>query len=161
MIYLVTHGKRFNGVNPSLTEEGKAQIERIHEDVLPKIPARPPLVVVGTGKRFLEIYQILSPALTGIPVKHSPFCGSADSMEADNDTVMLASGEKASHSRYLGMIACAGKAFDAWRFLKDLPDGTLLCAGGELMETLGLAIISQKGQLYELDPNTRTGKMIS
>ena len=40
----------------------------------------------------------------------------------------------------------------AWAFIKSLPDGTLLCAGGELMKALGLE--STKGNLYEIDTGT-------
>ena len=65
-VYLVTHGKRSFGFNPWLTATGIKQIAFIRENLLPKIP-RPPLVVVGTGTRFEETYIALAPALDGIP----------------------------------------------------------------------------------------------
>lgn len=160
MIYLVTHGNRFSGCNPGHTLDGKTQIVRIREDFLPQIP-KPPLVVVGTGRRFLEIYRTLSLALEGVPVNYSPFCGSADSMEEDHETIMLASGDKTTHAQYLSLIACMDTAFLGWRFLSELPDNTLLCAGGELMVALGLTDINERGQLYRLDPYTRTGRKLS
>ena len=155
MIYLVTHGKREGGPNPRMTADGLFQIERLRE----LLPKNTPLVVVGTGKRFLQVYGVLQPSLNGAKVEYSPFCGSADGMEPDGKTIPMASGELTEHDSYLGLVRC--KAFDAWKFLKDLPNGTLLCSGGELMMALGLEGVNEKGQLFELDPATQTGRKIS
>lgn len=156
-IYLVTHPKKMCGFNPSVSDEGAQQIQRIREEIFPEF-SKPPLIVIGTGQRFKDTCDTLLRNLAEIPVKYSPFCGSGDSMEADNDTIMM-SCETTTSANYIGLVANPG--FDAWKFVSSLPDGTLLCAGGELMGALGLKAINRKGHLYELDPETKTGKMIS
>jgi len=60
---------------------------------------------------------------------------------------------------YLGLINV--KAFDAWRFVADLPDRTLFLSGRELLISLGLKDIYEKGQIYELCPEFKTGAKIS
>ena len=76
-------------------------------------------------------------------------------MEKDG-SIAMASGT-VPYDDYLGLAQIS--AFVAWKFVEVLPVNTLLCAGGELMEALGIK--SEKGHLYELDPATRTGKMIA
>lgn len=155
MIYLITHAEKAFGPNPSHTRDGISQIEKL------VLPEGIPLVVMGTGARFQEIYT----ALVGhgnlsrdIHVNCSPFCGSADSLEANKKDVLLVSGTIVSLNDYIGI---GNDCFDAWSFLFDLPDKTLLCAGGELMIALGLGDINEKGQLFELDEEAETGKKIS
>jgi len=90
MIYLITHGERNFGPNPGHTEEGLARLASRIKAAVAYIK-NPPLIVVGTGLRFIEIYRYLSQLLPNVPVQFSPFCGSADSMEADGQ-VILANG---------------------------------------------------------------------
>jgi hypothetical protein len=161
-IYLVTYGKRQNKFDPSLTEEGVMQIAVIRENLLPKIPL-PPLVVIGTGTRFWDTYVTLGVALKDIPKKRSPFCGSGDVLEKDG-TVAMAKGT-VPFEDYIGLAKCQG--FDAWEFLRSLTkvegkpplEGILLCAGEELMDALDLK--SDKGQLYELNTETRSCRQIT
>ena len=153
MIYLITHGERDFGVNPSHTDEGMQQIGNL------TLPEKTSLVVIGTGKRFQQIYcmMINSEHLQqDTPVKYSPFCGSADGLEANRDIIMV-DGTTVSLDDY---ISIGGDCFDAWRFISSLPDNALLCAGGELMIALGLKDINEKGCLYELNPKDKTGKKI-
>jgi len=153
MVYLITHGERNFGVNPSHTDEGIQQIGNL------VLPEKISLVVIGTGKRFQQIYcmMINSEYLQqDTPIKYSPFCGSVDGLEADKD-VILASGITVSLDNY---ISIGSNCFDAWKFVSDLPDRTLLCAGGELIIALGLKSIKEKGCLYELNPEAKTGKKI-
>jgi hypothetical protein len=151
MIYLITHGKRNFGPNPGHTEEGLRQMASVIKEAadIPNIP----LIVVGTGLRFIEIYTHLSQHLPNVPVQFSPFCGSADSMEA-NGQVILTNGLLVGYDNYVSVVK--SPAFDAWKFVASFPDNTVLCAGGELMNALGIK--SEKGQLYELDPKTRTAR---
>lgn len=154
MVYLVTHGKRNFGVNPSHTFEGIQQIRNL----VP--PKKISLVVIGTGWRFKEIYKTMIDRgylSQDTPVKYSPFCGSADGLEANKD-IILVDGTTVSLNDY---ISIGSDCFDAWRFVSNLPDRTLLCTGGELMTALGLKNIREQGQLFELDPKTKTGKKIS
>lgn len=154
MIYLVTHGERFFGVNPSHTCDGILQIEKL------VLKEKPPLVVIGTGARFQEIYNTMvnkKQLSRDVPIKRSPFCGSADGLEANKD-VILVDGTTVRLDNY---ISIGSDCFNAWRFISSLPDNTLLCAGGELMISLGLKSINEKGQLFELDPEKKEGKKIN
>lgn len=150
--FLITHGERFFGPNPVHKQEGIEQIKDL------QIPADISLVVIGTGARFKEIYEVIKPHVDGVPVKYSPFCGSADGLEADYNVILVDGTLVDLKNDYTSLGA---PCFDAWKFVSDLPDRTLLCAGGELLIALGLKAINEKGQLYELDPETATGKKIS
>lgn len=152
MRHLITHGDRGFGSNPKHSEMGIDQIKNL------TLPEKIDLIVIGTGKRFQEIYQFIQDKLSRIPVKYSPFCGSADGLEADY-RIILVDGTLLKDDEYLGMINVP--AFDAWKFIADLPDNTLLCAGGELLIALGGKTINQKGQLYELDCEKKVAKKIS
>jgi len=153
MVYLITHGERDFGVNPSHTRKGISQIEEL------VLPEEISLVIVGTGARFQEIYTAMINVgclSIDIPTRYSPFCGSADGLEA-NGKVIMVDGTTVSLDDYIGIRS---DCFDAWRFISSFPDNTLLCAGGELMTALELSDINKKGRLYELDPETKTGKKI-
>ncbi|MEK0369499.1 MAG: hypothetical protein QQN62_07855, partial [Nitrosopumilus sp.] len=80
-----------------------------------------------------------------------------DGLEANKDVILI-DGTTVSLNHY---ISIGSDCFDAWRFVSDLPDQTLLCAGGELMIALGLKSINEKGQLFELDPEKKEGRKIS
>ena len=154
MVYLVTHGKRKFGVNPSHTPEGIQQIQKL------TLPNKISLVVIGTGVRFQQIYCRMINAehlRQNTPVRYSPFCGSADGLEANRDVIMV-DGRTVSLDDY---ISIGSDCFDAWKFVSDLPDRTLLCAGGELMMALGLKDINEKGELFELNPEKKEGRKIS
>lgn len=154
MVYFITHGKRNFGINPSHTRDGILQIAKL------ALPEEISLVVIGTGWRFQEIYRTMinrGHLSQDIPVKHSPFCGSVDGLEANKD-VILSDGTTVSLSDY---ISIGSECFDPWKFLSDLPDNALLCAGGELMMALGLKDINEKGELFELDPKKKQGRKIS
>ena len=155
-LYIVTHGDKMSGANPGLASTGTDQIVRIREELLGKIP-KPPLVVIGTGRRFEQTHIMLFMMNHEIPVKRSPFCGSADSLEKDG-SIMLANGEKVAMADYIGLIGTPG--FHAWSWLCNLPEGTLLCAGEELLTSLGLKNLCKKGVLIEVDTETQDGRQI-
>ena len=67
-VYAITHGEAYSGYNPSLTAIGSGQVTRVGVDLLPKIP-KPPLVIAGTGLRFMQTCQIIKERLRGVPVK--------------------------------------------------------------------------------------------
>ena len=154
MIYLVTHGERIHGPDPGHTLDGKEQIRGL----LSLLPDGVPLFVVGTGRRFMEIHQIVSEDLrfATVSVDFSPFCGSADSQHSAEET-MLANGTTIRKADYLGLAS--GWGFNGWDFVQRFPPNTVFCAGGELMMALGHK--SEKGQLYELDPQSRNIKNLS
>lgn len=82
MIYLITHGDRTNGPDPVHTKEGIAQIENL------ACPEGINLIVSGTGKRFLQILEIIRKKLPEVPIKYSPFCGGPEGFEGDDQVVL-------------------------------------------------------------------------
>ena len=156
-IFLATHADREFGSNPGHTPKG---FERLREIAL-MVPDDISLFVIGTGKRFREIYETMTAErgnLSSLPQKSSPFCGSADGMEADYN-IILVDGTLVNLKK--DYISLSATCFDAWAFINLLPPRSLLCAGGELLIALGLNTIREQGQLYELDPMAKTGRKIS
>ncbi len=153
MVYLITHGERYFGLDPSLNEKGIEQVSELCQ----KVPKNISIVVIGTGKRFYQIYCILKTRLMEKPIKFSPFCGSADGLEADGKIITVENNTVVQDD-YIGLIG--NDCFDAWKFISSLPNNALLCSGGELLIALGLKNIREKGQIYELDPKTQTGRKI-
>jgi hypothetical protein len=151
-VYLITHGDRNSGPDPKHTQKGRNQI------ILLEIPQNIDYVVVGTGTRFQEIYELIQNDTTGARVMHSIFCGSSDGIEPDGMGI-LDNGRKVDlKTEYIGLIS---PHFDAWAFVTSFSGNTLLLSGGELMIALGLKDINEKGHLYELDPATKSGKKLS
>lgn len=152
-LYLVSHGERKNGANPKHKKGGLEQIQNL------PIPIDIARFIVGTGNRFHEVFKTIRRFRRGlyVPVFFSPFCGSADGLDPD-DTIVMANGGRCLNTKYLGLDS---PWFDAWGLVNSHPDRTLFVAGGELMIALGLKSIYKKGCLYELYPETRTGKLIA
>jgi len=154
-IYLITHGTKFGGHNQDMTPDGLKQIISIREQLLPKMPWIP-VIFVGIGARHKQTFHVLIPTMPHTQIRHSPFCGTADEIEDCEDAVDTNCG-KVRTSEYLGLVNTPG--FNPWEFASSLPQDALLCAGKELMTALGLSNIFSDGQLYELDANTKTGKL--
>jgi hypothetical protein len=151
-VYLITNGNRFFGANPIHTSPGIDQIKSLD------IPVEITQVGIGTGLRFQEVYNIIRTKIPAkIPHFFSPFCGSADGFEADGQFILV-DGTLVAQKNYLNLIQ--SRAFDAWEFISELANNTLLCSGDELMVALGLKSINQKGHLYVLDPEKCTGRML-
>lgn len=151
-VHLITHGERNNGPNPGHTPLGFEQIQGL------ELPIGITQVGIGTGRRFQEIYDTICNQLPdGTSHFYSPFCGSANGIEPDGQ-IILVNGKLVDEKNYLNLIR--SKSFNAWEFINELANGTLLCAGGELIIALGLKTINQKGHLYKLLPETLTGHMI-
>jgi len=154
MVYLITHGERTSGPDPVHTPNGLDQIKTL----VPLIPQNIALIVAGTGKRFLEILEIVRQKLPKAEVKYSPFCGGPEGYE-ESDIVVLPGGRRVDyHKEYLGI---SNGPVDMWQFVWTLPPNTLLCSGGALMIGLGLKSINQRAQLYELNPDINDGRKIS
>ena len=156
MKQLVTHGLREAGALPKHTEAGFAQFANLPE--LQGVTK----VVIGTGIRFREIYGALTTKgkldPTTVSIAYSPFCGSADGLDPP-DTIVLADGTRCSlETSYIGFGNT--KAFDAWVFVAEQPDGTLFFAGGELMMALGCEKVP-KAALFELDSDAKTFRLIA
>ena len=168
IIYVVTHGDSGSGHNPIMTDAGLEQIHALR-DLVKKIAAPDPYVVVGTGRRHYQTYATISSSLEGNPVViFSPFAGSGDALEKDGQIAL--ENYAVPSDKYLGLVNNPG--FDAWDFVGNLPNGTLICGGGELMTSLGLSKseliasaglsgVNKTGQLYELDVAKKTGRLVS
>ena len=154
-IRLIVNGICGFGYNRCMTEEGLEQVRATRDNVLRSIP-RPPLIVVGNSLLYRGIYRVIASFFNGVPVKRSPFLGSADGLEKDGH-IAVEDG-KIPAGDYIGLRGTRG--FDAWEFLKGLPENTLLCGGEELMLALGLGEHYVAGQLYELDTDIKDGFII-
>lgn len=144
-VYLVTHGKKGSGTNPGLTEEGRAAITKLI------LPDGIRLVIVGTGKRFLDTLQALNEQLGDVQVTYAPICGTADNCEkaGDNSYEMeLANGSRVPTTSYLGLIGTPG--INLRIFMIAQPEGTLLIVGREFLEGIGFPN-GASGKLYMYD----------
>lgn len=154
--FLITHGDRIYGPDPGHTVPGIKKIQNL------SIPIGVNMVVMGTGKRFREIYTAIKCQIPRASLKYSAFCGSADGLE-ENGQIVFADGTLVDDEDCLGLVR--SKSFDAWKFIQECIElghgqDVLLCAGGELMIALGLEHINKKGHLYQLKPETKKGRMI-
>jgi hypothetical protein len=156
VIYVITHGDRFVCADPGHTEKGFAQLRSLSKHLFLCLPAS--CIFVGTGKRFREIYG----TLFGGPCRviYSPFCGGTDALGSNPDgkkTVIISGLELNYPEEYLGVSNCP--AFDAWKFITDMPDNSMVCSGRPLMFALGHRECKM-GSLYEVDPTNRTVRCI-
>lgn len=154
-VYLITHGERMHGFDPTHTGLGLSQIGNI------RLPLNICLIICGTGRRFTQILRIVKRKLPHTAVKYSPFCGSGEGIE-ENGTRVLSDNTIVASPDFLGITK---GIIDMWQvvafFKRFCTDGNMLiCAGGELMVALGLGEINQKGHLYRLDCSSRTGEQI-
>jgi len=130
--FAITHADKFPGINPGLTDKGKAEIVALTG----KLPTEGvENVIIGTGKRFMDIFKALTGAQFNVGVKSvkvSPLLGSADS--GKKTEVFLADGTLIDIGNYIGLIGTPG--VDLWAWLKSLKEGTLLCTGREFIGAL-------------------------
>ena len=155
-IYLITHGIVFGGHNQDMMPDGLKQIASIRETLIPKLPWIP-VFFVGLGARHKQTCDVLTHLYPHPRIRLSPFCGTADEITEDGKIDTKYKISKASD--YLGLVNTVG--FNPWNFVSNLPTGAIICAGRELMYALGLRDIYVDGQLYELDAETKTGKVFS
>jgi hypothetical protein len=158
-IFAITHAEKEAGVNPGLTEAGKANIVAVAQKLLTKKLAH---IIVGTGKRFNDVFNGVLSVIWGKlrcgpieDVKYSPLLGSADSgvkTETGFD-VYLADGTLVKIGDYIGLIGTPG--IDLWKWLDSLPEGTLLCTGREFITALGMKN-AEAGQLYQIETGDTT-----
>lgn len=144
MIYAVTHAEKEKGINPGLTPKGKADIKALAA----KLPGSLKNVIIGTGKRFNDVFKALG--LHKMETKKwSSLLGSADSgtkTETGMD-VILADGVLVPIGNYIGIIGTPG--INLWAWLKSLPAETLLCTGREFVGAL--INNAEAGQIYIID----------
>ncbi len=159
-IVAITHAEKNQGVNPGLTEKGKADICAL-AGKLPKGGVKN--IIIGTGTRFLDIFDSLCGAGGWVKldsqsnfIRFSPLLGSADSGKKTETgfDVYLADGTLVPIGDYIGLIGTPG--VDLWAWLKSIQtDGTLLCTGREFIGSLGVKD-AQMARVYVIDTDTQT-----
>lgn len=122
-IFIVTHGKKFPGPDPGMTEEGFAEVARLRS----LLPAEVADVVCGTGRRHLDVAK----ALGLEPTRYTSAVGGPDSGEATVkagpvDVVRLPCGTLVPYDKYTTLIDGA-RAMEA--VVAGLPDNSVVCAG--------------------------------
>lgn len=157
-VYVLTHGQSSDGYNPCMTPEGVTQIVEIGLYSISKI-SKPSLILVGVGVRFFQTMEVIegSGIMIDVPIKHSPFLGTADGFGKNKD-VALQFGNITS-DEYMGLVNTPG--FCAWSFVNNLPDKTLLLTGRELLIALELEHLHDDGVLLDIDLETKTGRRLS
>lgn len=152
MIFAITHGKRFSGFNPKHKEAGLKEIE----DLVRKCPflARAPVIVTGTGIRFVEIGEVLKkvfPELREAPLKRDKICGGPQARDDPAQIGYLTDGSCCSLEEYARATYVSVE--DIWLFLETLPDQTIICTGRQLIQALGVQ--SESAKLFEIDRERR------
>jgi hypothetical protein len=128
-IFIVTHGEKFPGKNPEMTEDGFKQVAALR----PLLPEVISAVVCGTGKRHLDV----AVALSLEPTRYTLNVGGPESLEKIDGKlcVVLADGTAVPRDLYTGTDD--GKAAMASVVLS-LSDGAVICAGRPSMILLGV-----------------------
>lgn len=145
-IFVVTHGKKFSGPNPGMTEEGMEQVRGLRV-LLPETITE---VVCGTGRRHLDVAKTLG--LT--PTRYTSAVGGPDSGESSTgkgpvDVVILPCGTAVPYAIYTTLIDGAGAIKDV---VASLPDNSVVCAGRPSMIMLGM----EEGGSYGKHGSIRT-----
>ena len=125
VIYVITHGEKNDGPNPSLTDYGKEQI-RFFKECLPNVQK----VVAGLARRHLDMIEAL-----GLNFEECFFAdelGRATSLKpGTNDQVYLADGTVIQRNKYIMLPASV-----VWELVKNQPDSTLLLGGRPLAKAI-------------------------
>jgi len=128
-IILVTHGKKKKDVpNPSLTKEGRKQMEQIREQLRCK---KFDLVISGTGRRHKEACKIIVGRKADL---ESELMGTPTTLSSDGKHMILSNGEKISFKQWEGtQYKEALEKIPS--FLKQLfnrPEKNILIVGGRI-----------------------------
>lgn len=136
-VYVVTHGAKFSGPNPGMTDKGKEQVRSLR----PLLPGVITEVVVGGGLRHHQ----MPPELGLTPTRWTSAVGTPDSGEAsvpgrEVDMVRIADGTPegllVEYSRYTTLqdCACAAQAVAV-----SLKHNSVICAGRPSMIMFGMS----------------------
>lgn len=184
MIIIVHHGKRQDGPNPSLEEEGLRHMHTIKNwlaasiarRVVQTIDAGTPLpdeeqgvsfIISGTGKRFMETAKKMELAFPKARLLYSPWLGGAESISDSpnrQSQVVTAHGKKFPRSNYMAPSDSATDRAAAWPKMMEIenmaPGYKILCSGRSLLNLLDSAIPTSSGSVYELDLQAKQVKRI-
>lgn len=135
-IYVVTHGEKFKGANPCMTDQGFNEIKNLKG----LLPVNPSIVVIGTGARFCDVALALDLVTDSADIRltsqfrmrFTPVVGGPESLEGE--FVLLADGTKVPRDQFTGTED--GKA-SMTELVCSLPDNAVICAGRVAMILLG------------------------
>ncbi len=154
VIYAVTHGKKAEGPNPGLTPEGYEAIKNLAGKLLLATQGAVVNIIVGTGRRFLDVFRALGLKELTSNVKYCFLLGSADSgvkTETGWD-VIGADGTVFEAKFVVGLIGTPG--INLWEYVRALPDGAILCTGREFIGALGEKD-AESAVIYRINTVTR------
>lgn len=127
-IFVVTHGDKHHGANPSLTPTGVEQNEALRSF----LPHKPEMVISGTGKRHLDV----ATALGLTPNRYTATVGGPDSLEmvGEKRMIILANGSLVNFDDYTTL---ADTEIAIKKVVTELPHNSVICAGRPSMIMLG------------------------
>lgn len=131
-VYVVTHGDKSSGANPGMTASGFEQVRALR----PLLPpgSEIPVVYVGTGKRHIDVYNVLD--LVCLPTRWTASVGGPESLEKihGQDIVVFANGTPVTRASYTttddGLASMVA-------VLNNAPHNSVICAGRPSMIMLG------------------------
>lgn len=133
VIYVVTHGQKFLGPNPKMTEDGIREVAALRAFLPDDISE----VVCGTGTRHRQVAE----ALGLVPTRWTSVVGGPDSGQSSEkggpvDQVALADGHVVPYPEYTTLIdgGVAAKKLVA----EDLRHNSVICAGRPSMVMFGV-----------------------
>ena len=144
-IYVVTHGKKFPGANPGMTEEGFEEVAKLRC----LLPEKVSEVVCGTGKRHLDSAK----ALRLEPTRYTGAVGGPDSGEATVkggpvDVVRLPCDTVVLYESYTTLKDGAEAMKDV---VSKLSHNSVICAGRPSMIMLDMEeSVSKSAAVYRL-----------
>ena len=127
IVYLVTHGQKKEGPNPSLTPLGEFQLGQLKDHLPPKLST----VVCGTGRRHLQTAEVLELC----PDRYTNIVGVPESKDEACQMVFLADGTKIPFSQYTSI---KDRAPSFRQLIKSLENQTIVITSRPLIELSGL-----------------------
>lgn len=135
-VYIVTHGNKNPGPNPSMTDDGVEQVRKLRQF----LPAYPAIVVCGTGRRHIDVRHALGfENIENERTVWTPLVGGPESLEniSGQDMVMLADGAPPIPlARYLSLSIYGVPVLLS--ILRDVLDDSVICSGRPAMMALGV-----------------------
>lgn len=151
-IRIATHGLRGGGFNPTHNLDGYRQITQLALQIVSATP-HVPMIMCGIGERFQEVLDaVCNAGVTATRVLYSPLFGTHAGLDTREGGVKIIPLGADRIIDYGAWYWTPPHVIDYWKLLDDLPDGTVICAGGELMLALGGEAI--KGRLFEISLDT-------
>ena len=140
-IYVVTHGDKFGGANPGMTQKGYDEVKNLRF----LIPGKPSLVVCGTGRRHIDVAKVLGLIID----RYTCLAGDSDSLEIINNekVIVLADGKRLEPKLYTSL---EDNAPGTKAMVASLPHNSIICGGRPTMIMLGFSKIAKSASVYKV-----------